>query len=158
MIEIRSLTADDALDDLISLSREFFEEYASHHEDFFSIDVLRDEQIVNYFSRLLAGVAADVIIAVADGRIVGYVTVYVREQPDYWNVKRVGDISGLMVQPAYRGQGIGRLLMDRAREFFERQGVRYFTVYTAVENRGAIEFYERCGLRPLYTTLLGEVP
>jgi len=34
MIEIRSLTLDDPFDDLISLSRQFFQEYQAHHKDF----------------------------------------------------------------------------------------------------------------------------
>lgn len=157
MIETRSLTKDDKLDDLISLSREFFEEYESHHEGFFAIDVLRDDDIVNYFSSLLDNDNGEVIVALDQGRIVGYITVYVRKQAGYWKVKQIGDISGLMVQKAYRRRGIGRQLMDKAKSFFEKKGVKHFTVYTAVENRGAIEFYEQSGLQPLFTTMQGEV-
>jgi ribosomal protein S18 acetylase RimI-like enzyme len=45
----------------------------------------------------------------------------------------------------------------RARAFLEEKGVRYFTVYTSVQNQGALGFYEVNGMVPLYTTMLGDV-
>jgi ribosomal protein S18 acetylase RimI-like enzyme len=157
MTEIRSLRKDDKLNDLISLSREFFEEYESHHENFFKIDRLSDSDIVDYFSQWIDDEDGETFIALTGGRIVGYITVYVRTQPGYWKIKKVGDISGLMVQKAYRRRGIAGHLLAKARAFFEKKAVRYFTVYTAIGNRGALEFYERSGLLPLYTTMMGVV-
>ncbi len=157
MTEIRSLRKDDKFNDLISLSREFFEEYESHHENFFKIDRLSDSDIVDYFSQWIDDEDGETFIALTGGRIVGYITVYVRTQPIYWKIKRVGDISGLMVQKAYRRRGIAGQLLAKARAFFEKKAVRYFTVYTAIGNRGALEFYERSGLLPLYTTMMGAV-
>ena len=157
MTEIRSLRKDDKLNDLISLSREFFEEYESHHENFFKIDRLSDSDIVDYFSQWIDDEDGETFIALTGGRIVGYVTVYVRTRPIYWKIKKVGDISGLMVQKAYRRRGIAGQLLAKARAFFEKKAVRYFTVYTAIGNRGALEFYERSGLLPLYTTMMGVV-
>ena len=148
---------DDKLNDLISLSREFFEEYESHHENFFKIDRLSDSDIVDYFSQWIDDEDGETFIALTGGRIVGYITVYVRTQPGYWKIKKVGDISGLMVQKAYRRRGIAGQLLAKARAFFEKKAVRYFTVYTAIGNRGALEFYERSGLLPLYTTMMGVV-
>ncbi len=148
---------DDKLNDLISLSREFFEEYESHHENFFKIDRLSDSDIVDYFSQWIDDEDGETFIALTGGRIVGYITVYVRTQPIYWKIKKVGDISGLMVQKAYRRRGIAGQLLAKARAFFEKKAVRYFTVYTAIGNRGALEFYERSGLLPLYTTMMGVV-
>ena len=72
MIEIRSLRKDDALDDLVSLSREFFEEYESHHDDFFTIDVLRDDDIVDFFSRLLDDESGEVIFQLWVVGFLGY--------------------------------------------------------------------------------------
>jgi ribosomal protein S18 acetylase RimI-like enzyme len=157
MTEIRALKKDDKLDDLISLSREFFEEYESHHEDFFKIDSLSDSDIVDYFSHWMDNDDGETFVALTEGRMIGYITVYVRTQPNYWKIKRVGGISGLMVQKTCRRRGIAGQLLARAKVFFENKSVTYFTVYTAVGNQGAIEFYERSGLVPLYTTMMGEV-
>jgi ribosomal protein S18 acetylase RimI-like enzyme len=157
MAEIRALTEDDKLDDLLSLSRAFFAEYEAHHADFFKIDQLDDADIVHYFSRWLDDEDGETFVALVEDRIVGYITVYVRPQPSYWRIKQVGEISGLMVHQAYRRQGIAEQLLAQARAFFSKKGVCYFAVYTSVENRSALAFYERSGLQPLYTTMLGEV-
>jgi ribosomal protein S18 acetylase RimI-like enzyme len=156
-LEIRPLRQDDALDDLIELSRAFFAEYESHHPDFFQIDSLEASDIVNYFTRWLDDEAGETFIALDNGRIVGTLTIYVQNQPAYWQVKRVGHISGLMVDSAFRQQGIAGRLLAEAQAFFRERGVRYFTVYTAVANQAALNFYDKFGLSPLYTTLLGEV-
>jgi ribosomal protein S18 acetylase RimI-like enzyme len=157
-IEIRALQPDNGFDDLIALSREFFGEYESHHPDFFMIDKLSDDDIVAYFSRWLDNEDERAFVALTEGRIVGYITVYVYRRPGYWQIKEVGEISGLMVHKAYRRQGIARHLLTQARAFLGERGVRYFTVYTSVENRGGLAFYGRSGLQPLYTTMLGNVP
>ena len=157
MIEIRSLTKDDNLDDLISLSREFFDEYQVHHKDFFKIDNLKDEHIIGYFTFFRDSEFREVFIAVDGKRIVGYITVYVKDQADYWQVKRVGDISGLMVQKEFRHKGIANKLLAKAKEFFAFQDLKYYTVFTAVENRGAIDFYRQNCLVPLYSTMIGEI-
>ncbi len=156
MTEIRSLSKEDGYDVLISLSHLFFEEYQSHHEDFFKIDNLTDDDIISYFNRFRDIENADIIIALDDDQIVGYITIYVKTQETYWKVKRVGAISGLMVHPAYRRKGIATQLLIKALEFFQHASVKYFTVFTAVNNRGAIAFYEKNGLIPLYTTMIGE--
>lgn len=156
MIEIRSLQKDDNLDDLISLSREFFQEYESHHEDFFRIDELGEDDIVGYFSQWIDNDDGETFMALTEGRVIGYITVYVQIQSDYWKVKKVGAISGLMVQRAYRRRGVARRLLAQARAFFEQRAVNCFTVYTAVGNQGAIEFYAQSGLEPLYTTMVGK--
>ena len=157
MIEVRFLNEEDSFNDLISLSREFFLEYEAHHKDFFKIDKLQDENVVGYFTSFRDTDFREAFIAVDGARIVGYITVYVKDQADYWQVKRVGDISGLMVQKEYRHRGIANKLLAKAKEFFASNGLKYYTVFTAVENQGAIDFYQQNGLEPLYSTMIGEI-
>jgi ribosomal protein S18 acetylase RimI-like enzyme len=157
MIEIRPFLPHDSFNDLITLSRAFFAEYEQHDPDFFGIDTLQDDDIISYFNRWLEDDAGKMFVAVVNGRIVAYITIYVQEQPAYWQVKRIGHISGLMVDAAYRRQGIAERLLAEARSFFRQQGVVYFTVFTAVANHPARQFYEAAGMTPLYITFLGEV-
>lgn len=160
MTHIRILRREDdfpaLIADLIALSGDFFREYQAHHQDFFHVDRLSDSDIVDYFSQAIDSDDGEVFVAIADGNVVGYITASVRERPIF-SIKRVGAISGLMVHRDHRRQGIATQLLAQARAFFEQKGVRYFTLHTAVENRGALAFYERCGLVPLHTNLIGEV-
>ncbi len=156
MTTIRRLQPESDMDALIALSHAFFAEYEAHHEEFFEIDTLHDTDIVSYFSKTLDADNAATFIAVQDARVVGYITVFNKAQPGYWKVKRVGDISGLMMHRDYRRQGIASALLSAAVSFVREHGVRYFTVYTAIANQTAIAFYEHNGMKPLYVTLLGE--
>jgi len=48
LVNICRLKKDDDVTELISLSKDFFCEYESHHEEFFRIDNLSDKDIINY--------------------------------------------------------------------------------------------------------------
>ena len=156
-VEICSLEKDDNLAELISLSKDFFREYESNHKEFFLIDNLNDKDIIDYFNRFIDIEERKAFIAIAAGKVVGYITVYVRDQPSFWQVKRVGDISGLMVHKDYRHKGIASQLMSNAIDFFMEKEVKYYTVFTSVNNIAGIGFYKQNGMEPLYTTMVGEI-
>ncbi len=157
MIEFRPLKFDDDFTGLISLSRQFFKEYESNHQEFFKVNNLHDEDVVNYFTSFCGYASRKAFIALDGALTVGYITVYVKEQADFWLITKVGEISGLMVQIDYRQHGIATELFTRALEFFKAKGLKYYTVYTAHENQGAIDFYRKNGLIPLYTTMIGKI-
>jgi len=153
---IRELSAEDDLDAVLSLCRVFFAEYEAHHDEFFDTDDLRDAHLSGRFLNSISSDSSKTIIALVDDAIVGYASIVVRDQPEFYRVKRVGAISGLMVEPAFRRQGIATRLLAEAKRWFREKGVRYFTVYTATGNAAAVEFYSRSGMQPLHTTLIGE--
>jgi ribosomal protein S18 acetylase RimI-like enzyme len=158
MTTIRRLGPDDDLGDLIALSRDFFQEYATHHDEFFQIDELHEKDIVDYFARSLNTEDCATFIAVLNGRIVGYITLFVRQHPPFFKIAKYGAISGLMVHKDHRRQGIASRLLAEATAFFQQKGVKYFTVYTAVANHAAVKFYERHGMTPLHINMIGETP
>jgi ribosomal protein S18 acetylase RimI-like enzyme len=156
VVEYRPLVKTDDFSDLLSLSSEFFNEYESYHKEFFKIDRLSDDDIIAYFSAFCDSESRQAFIAFTDNRIVGYITIYIKDQADYWMVKRVGEVSGLMVDSRYCQRGIGWELLNHVRKFFAGHGIKYYTLYTSVENSAALEFYSKNGLVPLYSTLVGE--
>jgi ribosomal protein S18 acetylase RimI-like enzyme len=156
MVKIRSLRNNDPFDDLISLSRVFFEDYQANHPEFFNLSDLRDGHIRDYFTSFLHDEDRRAFIALDSDRIVGYLTVYARTQPEYWAIKRVGEISGLMVSKAYRRRGIASQLLAQAQSFLAQKRVRYLTVYTAAHNQAGLQFYRANGLEPLHIRFLGK--
>jgi ribosomal protein S18 acetylase RimI-like enzyme len=157
MAIIRRLRKEDGLHDLAELSQQFFEEYVVHHPEFFEIDQLRENHVSDYFSRFLDGDESAAFVAVADGKIVGYITVHILPRPSYWRMKKVGCISGLMVQKEYRRRGIGTQLMSEATAFLKERGMEYYTVNTAAHNQVALEFYAHNGADRLFVTLVHEI-
>lgn len=156
-IVIYDLKKDDDISGLVSLSKDFFLEYQSHHKEFFLIDDLKDSDIIKYFNGFIDVEERKVFIAVLSGRVIGYIAVYVKAQPSFWEIKKVGDISGLMVHKDYRRKGIASKLLGKAIDFFKEKGVKYYSVFTAVNNHLAIEFYKQSGMEPLHIRMLGEI-
>ena len=157
MLSIRQLKPDDDLTGLIELSRQFFTEYQAHHEVFFDVEGLTDAHIAGYFTRSTGSDDSATFVATLHDRVVGSITVHVRQQAPFYKVRQVGAISGLMVSAAFRRQGIATRLLAEAKSWFKRRHVEYFTVYTATANAGAVEFYCHSGMRPLHTTFIGEI-
>jgi ribosomal protein S18 acetylase RimI-like enzyme len=151
------LDAGDAFDDLFALSRAFFAEYASHHKEFFELDSLSKQDVRAYFQSFIGDDERAAFVAVEGSRTIGYITVYIQEQASHWKVKRVGHISGLMVDQEYRRLGIATELLAEAKRFFAEHGVTYFAVYTAVANNSGVAFYRAQGMEPLHTSFLGKI-
>ena len=118
MVTIEKLQPGDSLHDLIELSRAFFAAYEGHHPEFFKVEGLHDADIVDY-SPTLNSTDGVTFVAQLQGRIVGYLTAFVRTQPSLYHVKRVGAISGLMVHENHRRQGIATKLLAEAVAFFK---------------------------------------
>ncbi|MEF2965378.1 GNAT family N-acetyltransferase [Paenibacillus sp. M1] len=156
-IEIRPLVENDDMDDLIKLSKDFFKEYESNHEFFFNIEQLNDKDIIGYFSNWFNQEDKVAYIAIDDQKIIGYITAYIMNQPDFWEIKRVGHVSGLMVDSSMRRKGIAKELMLSAVSFFKARDVKYYTLFTSSNNSKAIKFYESFGMNPLYTHYLGSI-
>ena len=111
---VRRLHERDGLDDLVLLSKAFFREYEGCHRRFFELDHLNDKDIRAYFASFVGNDDRAAFVATKDRQIVGYITVYVQSQPSYWKVKRVGHVSGLMVEEEHRRSGIATRLLAEA--------------------------------------------
>jgi GNAT superfamily N-acetyltransferase len=157
MAVTRTLNKNDKFDDLLQLTREFFMEYRAHHPYFFEIDRLSGGDIEDYFLSFCEHETRKAFIAVEEVRIIGYLTAYIKEQASFWQIKQVGEISGLMVKQNYRHQGIAARLLHDAEAFFASHDVRYYTTFTSINNHGALDFYYQMGMSPLSITLLGEL-
>jgi ribosomal protein S18 acetylase RimI-like enzyme len=81
----------------------------------------------------------DVLVAVADGRVLGHVQL----------ISAGGrcEIKNLAVLGAHRGRGLGRALVDAAVEAARGAGATTVTVSTAAADVGNLRFYQRCGFR-----------
>lgn len=155
-ISIRKLTSEDDLIPVLDLCMEFFSEYERYHKDFFNTDTLNYTDISERFRESTKSNDSITFIAMEENNIIGYILAGIRNQPDFYKVKKAGVISGLMVENKYRRKGIGSQLLSKVKSYFEENGIKYYTVYTAVNNRGAIEFYNKNKMQELHTTLIGE--
>ncbi|MFE5793152.1 GNAT family N-acetyltransferase [Streptomyces sp. NPDC056503] len=82
-------------------------------------------------------------VALDDGRPCGFMTVTI----DYstWSAERFAYMDCLYLQEAYRGRGLGRVFLERLREFAVAEECGWAEWQTPTHNELGIGFYRRMG-------------
>ncbi len=112
-----------------------------------------------YYAALLDSGRGRLLIAEEDGRAIGYAMVSeIGGQTTLATGDRMAELETLSVAEGERGQGIGRALMDAAYAVMRELGATEVMLYVLDGNDGAVRFYERLGMRPYLSVLLGPVP
>ncbi len=96
------------LDALIAAQNEIFADYI--------IPMKSSRQFFLDFLKSVGGSLDNILVAIENGRIVGYVNPVIDESE--------GWIGGVGVAPSHRGGGLGRRLMLEAERFCHSRGVR----------------------------------
>lgn len=105
--------------------------------------------------RRLDGLLADPIHALlvaetTPGVVVGWVHGYLRR---LLIADRYVELGGLVVDAAYRGRGIGRMLMERMEEWAKAQGAGMIYLRSNVIREQAHRFYRQIGYEQIKTSL-----
>jgi GNAT superfamily N-acetyltransferase len=84
-----------------------------------------------------------IFLAESSGEALGFVQLY----PSFSSVSvfRIWVLNDLFVTPAARGRGVGRALMEAARQHAIQTGAKRLTLETTAENRTAWSLYEDLG-------------
>lgn len=94
--------------------------------------------IINSLNKSMAD---DVLIYKAENKIVGLITVYQKN--------KVGNIGLIGVDADYRGKGIGKALINAAKNYFIAKGIHKIHVVTQGQNLSACRLYENTGFSVL---------
>jgi len=88
-----------------------------------------------------------VLVADIDGKVVGYTYAGV-EGFDYMALRGpAGALYDIVVDPAFRGQGIGRMLLDATIAALKKRGEPRIVLSTAEKNETAQRLFARAGFR-----------
>lgn len=82
---------------------------------------------------------AGIFIAETQNRVVGYVTTRIDREAGK------GRIPNLAVSAEFRGEGLGRRLIERALDCFREEGLAYATIETMAQNEAGNHVYPACG-------------
>ncbi len=119
----------------------------------------RDPVATEWRGLLRAGDDPDSFVRVArtaDGRAVGIVHACVRD--DAYLGLPMGVLQWVFVDPAGRGQGTARLLMDACDAWMAWRDVAGREVFVTSDNAGAVRLYERHGYRVIDHRMLAPPP
>jgi ribosomal protein S18 acetylase RimI-like enzyme len=99
-----------------------------------------------------------IFVAEADGRIAGFVSIYVEHSKDITvSLNEYLHISDLVVLAEYRGQGIGSTLLARAEAYAREIGQKVLKLHVLANNEDALSVYHRFGLQPHLLSMLKEL-
>jgi ribosomal protein S18 acetylase RimI-like enzyme len=122
------------------------------HHDFDPLRFLptRDRTPADYANFMIAQLAdPDVVVLVADdnGDVIGYAYGAV-EGYDYMSLRGpAGVVHDVIVDPEYRGRGVGRLLLEAALAHLKARGAPRVVLTTAEQNEAAQRLFTRAGFR-----------
>jgi ribosomal protein S18 acetylase RimI-like enzyme len=88
-----------------------------------------------------------ILVADRDGDVIGYTYAGV-EGNDYMSLRGpAGVLYDIVVDPAYRKQGVGRTLLDATLEELKARGAPRVVLSTAEKNASAQRLFDRAGFR-----------
>ena len=88
-----------------------------------------------------------ILVAERDGEAIGYTYAGV-EGTDYMSLRGpAGAFYDIVVDPAHRGQGVGRMLVDATLEALKARGAPRVVLSTAERNVTAQRLFDRAGFR-----------
>ena len=101
----------------------------------------------SYLGGLLRDPDIVILVAEQDGEVLGYTYAGV-EGYDYMALRGpAGVLYDIVVDPAHRGQGVGRVLLDATLEALEAKGAPRVVLSTAERNESAQRLFTRAGFR-----------
>lgn len=102
----------------------------------------------------------DVLLLVGelDGAVAAYL--YAAIEPRSWKELRdeAGFIHDVVVDERFRGQGMGRALMQAAADWFASRGMPRIVLWSAHRNEAAQRLFARLGFRPTMLEMTCELP
>ena len=88
-----------------------------------------------------------VLVAEREGEVLGYTYAGV-EGPDYMSLRGpAGVLYDIVVDPSYRRQGVGRILVDATLDALKTRGAPRVVLSTAERNVAAQRLFDRAGFR-----------
>ena len=98
-----------------------------------------------------------ILVAEGDGRVFGYTYATV-EGYDYMSLRGpAGVLNDIVVDPSYRGRGIGRMLLEATMDELKARAVPRVVLSTAEQNEAAQHLFEGSGFRRTMVEMTREV-
>lgn len=95
-----------------------------------------------------------IFIAEEEGKIIGLCWCTLVDR----GIDRQGEISEFYIKEEHRGKGIGKELLETAKQFFTSEGVQVVFVWTHHGNEAAIELYKCAGFREVTQIVMAYAP
>lgn len=96
---------------------------------------------------------AEVLVAEAEGNVVGGGSAIIKDGKPYNVFSRYSFLGFMYVEPAYRGQGVNKLIIEKLIEWSHAKGLREIRLQVYSDNLAAIRAYEKVGFKKILTEM-----
>lgn len=110
---------------------------------------------MTFFRSIFENREQEILVADADGRVIGFSHVMILKQKDIACLKpqTVVYIQDLDVLESERGKGVGTFLLKASREYGNRKGADFIRTQVFPNNTDGIRFYEKNGFDEMMKTM-----
>lgn len=144
MPQIHPATIQD-LHTLISFNKKLSKK---EHQDFdttINPEFADTERGQKYFRNCIESDTTIALIAKENEVPIGYLVGGIEAVSEYRTIGRMCEIDNMWVDEAHRDKGIGKLLMEEAKQWAKDKGITRMRVIASFDNTKAIDFYKREG-------------
>ena len=142
-MKIREATIED-IPEMVELWFELMKYHSAHHPVFIAKDNAK-ELIEEDLRNRVENTSFRFFIAEAEGKLSGFISCSFRITQEVMIYHRRGYIAETVVSEKYRGQGVGKLLFERAKEWFEEEDADHIELQVSLKNNGALNFWGNQG-------------
>jgi GNAT superfamily N-acetyltransferase len=96
---------------------------------------------------------AAVVVAEINGKVIGGGSAIIKEGNPYNTFARYAFLGFMFVDPAYRGKGVNKLVIDRLVEWSDKKGLKEIRLQVYSDNLPAIKAYEKVGFKKILTEM-----
>jgi len=127
-----------------------WEEFSRFHEPFDPRFPMVDNARSGYETHLRESLVAEdtrVLVALDEGRVVGYVMAMIRKSAPVWKRKRYGYIEEMAVTASSRRHGVGSLLLKVVLDWFKSENLDMIELSVAAKNKVGYSFWKKHGFK-----------
>ena len=150
-VEVRKATIKD-VDDILRLNFELFKKERREYDKLLDMSWTYGEG-KKYFQRRI--IRKDGFVAVAEhkGKCGGYLCGGIDKMESYRIQKKHAELENMFLERKFRGQGIGRRIVEMFFDWCRKNRVEYVSVSASFANSEGVHFYEKLGFKGYATVL-----
>lgn len=146
-MHIRSAETKD-VGDIIRLGKDLLKIHEQLDPGYYRLEDDFDVSFGRWVRSCLGNPNQFIFVAKKDAKIIGFISGFIKFLYPWFHTKTVGHISYMIVDKAYRNQGIGKLLEQAAADYFLSKKISYMELYVDEKNELGQKAWSGCRYLP----------
>ncbi|MFH1501223.1 MAG: GNAT family N-acetyltransferase [archaeon] len=141
-MEIREAKIEE-VEEILKLNQQLFDYEFENFDK--TLDCNWSPKNKGYFEKAIKGKNSITLVAVLDGKIIGYLVGGIHKAGNYRKIEKLVEVENTFILEEQRGKGVGEKLFKMFLEWAKKKKVKRMKVVASAKNKRAINFYKKCG-------------